>query len=59
VSYVELGASRLNKESGEVRELKEQVDNLKKALSKKEEVVQLQSMKESPLMDRHKLHTPV
>jgi hypothetical protein len=37
-----------------------QVDSLKKALAKKEaEVAQLQSMKESPLMDRHKLHTPV
>lgn len=60
VSSVELGAARLNKESGEVRELKEQVDSLKKALAKKEaEVAQLQSMKESPLMDRHKLHTPV
>ncbi|CAN6483305.1 unnamed protein product [Victoria cruziana] len=36
VSSVELGAARLNKESGEVRELREQVEFLKKALAKKE-----------------------
>ena len=39
--------ARVNKESGEVRELKEQVESLKKALAKKEaEVAHLQSMKE-------------
>ena len=36
VASVELGAARLNKESGEVRELKQQVDSLKKALARKE-----------------------
>lgn len=60
VSSVELGAARLNKESGEVRELREQVECLKKALAKKEaEVAQLQNMRESPVIDKHKLQTPV
>ncbi|XP_051181633.1 kinesin-like protein KIN-14F [Lolium perenne] len=36
VSTVELGAARLNKESGEVKELKEQISRLKTALSMKE-----------------------
>lgn len=36
VSTVELGAARLNKESGEVRELKEQVSRLKTALATKD-----------------------
>ncbi|TYG84255.1 hypothetical protein ES288_D01G235300v1 [Gossypium darwinii] len=36
VSIVELGAARLNKESSEVMQLKEQIENLKKALANKE-----------------------
>ncbi|XP_043723345.1 kinesin-like protein KIN-14L [Telopea speciosissima] len=36
VSAVELGVARLNKESSEVRELREQVESLKKALARKE-----------------------
>ncbi|RVX09627.1 Kinesin-like protein KIN-14L [Vitis vinifera] len=36
VSTVELGTARLNKESSKVMELKEQIENLKKALSNKE-----------------------
>ncbi|XP_077241692.1 P-loop nucleoside triphosphate hydrolases superfamily protein with CH (Calponin Homology) domain-containing protein isoform X2 [Tasmannia lanceolata] len=36
VSTVELGTARLNKESSEVRELKEQIESLKKALARKE-----------------------
>ncbi|KAH9297745.1 hypothetical protein KI387_029427, partial [Taxus chinensis] len=36
VATVELGAAKSNKESGEIRELKEQIANLKYALAKKE-----------------------
>ncbi|KAG0452388.1 hypothetical protein HPP92_024750 [Vanilla planifolia] len=36
VSTVELGAAQMNKESNEIRELKEQLDNLKKELDNKE-----------------------
>ncbi|GMJ02366.1 hypothetical protein like AT3G10310 [Hibiscus trionum] len=36
VSTVELGAARLNKESSEVMQLKEQIENLKKAVANKE-----------------------
>ncbi|KAK9289316.1 hypothetical protein L1049_007471 [Liquidambar formosana] len=36
VSTVELGAARLNKESAEVMELKEQIESLKKAVANKE-----------------------
>ncbi|KAM7530060.1 hypothetical protein LguiB_033470 [Lonicera macranthoides] len=36
VSTIELGAPRLNKESSEAIELKEQIDSLKKALAKRE-----------------------
>ncbi|OMO71404.1 hypothetical protein CCACVL1_18234 [Corchorus capsularis] len=36
VSTVELGAARMNKESSEVMQLKEQIENLKKALANKE-----------------------
>ncbi|KAF3776092.1 Kinesin-4 [Nymphaea thermarum] len=48
VSAVELGAARLNKESGEVRELKEQVEYLKKAIAKKEGEVTILSQKSPP-----------
>eukprot|EP01018_Ginkgo_biloba_P025166 Gb_16630 [translate_table: standard] len=48
VATVELGAARSNKESGEVRELKEQISNLKIALAKKDaEAEQLQSVRNS------------
>ncbi|XP_057982070.1 kinesin-like protein KIN-14L [Malania oleifera] len=47
VSTVELGAARLNKETSEVMQLKEQIESLKKALAKKEERnVQLTKSKE-------------
>ncbi|KAG0452488.1 hypothetical protein HPP92_024793 [Vanilla planifolia] len=36
VSTVELGSAQMNKESNEIRELKEQLDNLKKELDNKE-----------------------
>eukprot|EP00253_Pinus_taeda_P022170 PITA_22170 len=52
VSSVELGVASLNKESGELRELREQVDSLKKALARKEaEVAQLQN-KQTPVRSR-------
>ncbi|KAH9316007.1 hypothetical protein KI387_024634, partial [Taxus chinensis] len=56
VASVELGTARVNKESAEVRELKEQVDFLKKALSRKEaELGNSQAVKASPLIiERHK-----
>ncbi|KAI9187169.1 hypothetical protein LWI28_025140 [Acer negundo] len=36
VSSIELGAARSNKESGEIRELKEEISNLKQTLERKE-----------------------
>ncbi|KAJ4725383.1 Kinesin-like protein [Melia azedarach] len=36
VSTIELGAARSNKESGEIRDLKEEISNLKQTLEKKE-----------------------
>ncbi|KAJ6770827.1 KINESIN-LIKE PROTEIN KIN-14F [Salix purpurea] len=36
VSSIELGAARSNKETGEIRELKEEISNLKEALERKE-----------------------
>lgn len=50
VATVELGAARSNKESGEVRELKEQIASLKNALAKKEaEVEQRMKIGISPI----------
>ncbi|XP_011048086.1 PREDICTED: kinesin-4 [Populus euphratica] len=47
VSTIELGAVRANKESGEIMQLKDQVENLKKALARKEEKnVQFNKMKD-------------
>ncbi|GLT79564.1 hypothetical protein SLA2020_510470 [Shorea laevis] len=44
VASIELGAARSNKETGEIRELKEEISNLKLALEKKEaEIEQLKS----------------
>lgn len=40
VSTIELGAAKANKETGDVKELKEQIANLKAALSRKEEEVE-------------------
>ncbi|XWS11407.1 hypothetical protein CRYUN_Cryun38cG0080700 [Craigia yunnanensis] len=40
VASIELGAARSNKETGEIRELKEEISNLKLALEKKEAEVQ-------------------
>ncbi|XP_064946520.1 kinesin-like protein KIN-14P isoform X3 [Musa acuminata AAA Group] len=47
VASVELGAAQVNKESGEVKELRQQVASLKAALAKKEGV-QIQSTMSSP-----------
>ncbi|XP_021912136.1 kinesin-like protein KIN-14L [Carica papaya] len=46
VSTVELGAARVNKESNEVIQLKEQVESLKKALANKEQNVLYSKTKE-------------
>ncbi|KAL6992841.1 Kinesin-like protein KIN-14F, partial [Sarracenia purpurea var. burkii] len=44
VALIELGAARSNKETGEIRELKEEISNLKLALERKEaELEQLRS----------------
>ncbi|KAJ0959848.1 hypothetical protein J5N97_000448 [Dioscorea zingiberensis] len=63
VSTVELGAAHLNKESSEVRELKEEIESLKKALSRKEveKPVPSYKMKENrPIleMQNHNVRTP-
>ncbi|XP_019710250.1 kinesin-like protein KIN-14A [Elaeis guineensis] len=59
-STVELGAAHLNKESSEIRELKEQIDGLKKALAIKEgeKAISSQKMKENnPNLERLKQFT--
>ncbi|KAG1371096.1 Kinesin-like protein KIN-14A [Cocos nucifera] len=59
-STVELGAAHLNKESSEIRELKEQIDGLKNALAIKEgeKSISSQKMKENnPNLDRLKQFT--
>ncbi|KAL6141392.1 hypothetical protein ACLB2K_059680 [Fragaria x ananassa] len=49
VSTVELGAARANKESGEVMQLKEQIESLKKALANKEaQGIQFNKMGDKP-----------
>ncbi|XP_039146215.1 kinesin-like protein KIN-14F [Dioscorea cayenensis subsp. rotundata] len=49
VATVELGAARLNKESGEIKELKEQIASLKAAVARKDgEFENLQSTMSSP-----------
>ncbi|PQQ01238.1 hypothetical protein Pyn_09717 [Prunus yedoensis var. nudiflora] len=49
VSTVELGAARSNKESGEVMQLKEQIEKLKKALANKEvQGIQFSKTSEKP-----------
>ena len=65
VASVELGAARLNKESGEVRELKEQVDSLNKALARKEaegdslkKALARKEVELAQLQSQYKLHTP-
>uniref|UniRef100_A0A1D1YMM2 Kinesin-4 n=1 Tax=Anthurium amnicola TaxID=1678845 RepID=A0A1D1YMM2_9ARAE len=59
VSTVELGAARLNKESGEIKDLKEQIACLKTALARKGEHVHVQSVLSTPEMDRIKAGTPL
>ncbi|XP_077218432.1 kinesin-like protein KIN-14F [Tasmannia lanceolata] len=59
VATVELGSARLNKESGDVRELKEQIANLKAALARKEgEPEHLQGMMLTPEVHRMKARGP-
>ncbi|CAN6468314.1 unnamed protein product [Victoria cruziana] len=59
VSTVELGAAKLNKESGEVRELREQIASLKAALVRKEgEPDQSRNKRSSPEMQTPKYTTP-
>ncbi|CAK7340594.1 unnamed protein product [Dovyalis caffra] len=54
VATVELGAARVNKDSSEVKELKEQIANLKAALSSKEESEHSQHSRSST-PERHKM----
>ncbi|XP_058084109.1 kinesin-like protein KIN-14I [Magnolia sinica] len=56
VATVELGTARTNKEGGDVRELKEQIANLKAALARKEgESEHIQSLISSPEVQRTKV----
>ncbi|CAA7406083.1 unnamed protein product [Spirodela intermedia] len=62
VSSVELGAARLNKENGEVKELKEQIAHLKAALARKESSEAEEaagSLKSTPSVRRTMLFTPL
>ncbi|XP_072982759.1 kinesin-like protein KIN-14A isoform X1 [Typha latifolia] len=59
-STVELGAAHMNKESSEVRELKGQIDSLKKALASKEAEKSMSSYKlkeNTPISERSKQMT--
>ncbi|KAJ8623305.1 hypothetical protein MRB53_031834 [Persea americana] len=59
VATVELGAARLNKDSGDVKELKEQIASLKAALARKEgESDHIQNMILSPEVHRMKVGGP-
>ncbi|PKA62877.1 Kinesin-4 [Apostasia shenzhenica] len=61
VSTVELGAAHVNKESSEIRELKDEIDNLKKELVRKEgeKASCLHKMKENtPIVERLKQNEP-
>eukprot|EP00268_Persea_americana_P053009 TRINITY_DN5978_c1_g1_i2.p1 TRINITY_DN5978_c1_g1~~TRINITY_DN5978_c1_g1_i2.p1 ORF type:complete len:1031 (-),score=209.55 TRINITY_DN5978_c1_g1_i2:277-3369(-) len=59
VATVELGAARLNKDSGDVKELKEQIASLKAALARKEgESDHIQNMILSPEVHRMKAGGP-
>ncbi|PKU75826.1 Kinesin-4 [Dendrobium catenatum] len=57
VSTVELGAAQVNKESSEIRDLREQVDNLKKELAsrEREKALHLHKMKENTSFSERKL----
>ncbi|XWS64476.1 hypothetical protein CRYUN_Cryun05aG0007200 [Craigia yunnanensis] len=59
VATVELGAAKVNKDSGEVKELKEQIASLKSALARKEgdpeHLQHTQSLSSSPEINRPKL----
>ncbi|XP_047340981.1 kinesin-like protein KIN-14F [Impatiens glandulifera] len=58
VASIELGAARSNKESGEIREIKEEVSNLKLALERKEaELLQLKSAPNRCTIDPPKIRT--
>ncbi|XP_026392980.1 kinesin-like protein KIN-14F isoform X2 [Papaver somniferum] len=58
VACIELGAARSNKETGEIRELKEELSNLKLALERKEaEVEQLKSGNVRAGLESQKLRT--
>ncbi|CAA6669134.1 unnamed protein product [Spirodela intermedia] len=62
VSSVELGAARLNKENGEIKELKEQIAHLKAALARKESSEAEEaagSLKSTPSVRRTMLFTPL
>ncbi|KAK9152324.1 hypothetical protein Syun_010633 [Stephania yunnanensis] len=55
VASIELGAARSNKETGEIRELKEEISNLKSALERKEaELEQIRSARVQTGPDLHK-----
>jgi kinesin family protein C2/C3 len=56
VATVELGAARSNRESGEIRELKEQIANLKDAVAQKD--AEVERLRSSP-MDEQGMRTPV
>ncbi|KAL0923079.1 hypothetical protein M5K25_007124 [Dendrobium thyrsiflorum] len=57
VSTVELGAAQVNKESSEIRDLREQVDNLKKELAyrEREKALHLHKMKENTSLSERKM----
>ncbi|MQL89338.1 hypothetical protein Taro_021923 [Colocasia esculenta] len=60
VSGVELGAARLNKESGDVKDLKDQIAQLKAALARKEaEPEHFESLMSTPGVHRTKVSTPL
>ncbi|XP_010252852.1 PREDICTED: kinesin-like protein KIN-14F [Nelumbo nucifera] len=58
VASIELGAARSNKETGEIRELKEEISNLKLALERKEAELQKQKLGNSRIgMESQKVIT--
>lgn len=57
VATVELGAARVNKESGDVKELKEQIASLKAALARKEEETEHTKASISGSSERHRTKT--
>ncbi|KAL5701006.1 hypothetical protein ACHQM5_026389 [Ranunculus cassubicifolius] len=55
VATVELGAAKLNKDSGEVKELKEQINNLKAALARKEGASEHHQYSANSSPERHRM----